>query len=131
MYNFKFMAKNEIEELIEAGKNELEKRKAIDEGILAEGDSALLIIEDIAERVENNVKSLGYELFIGCGDDEVKIDVQYTANKNKKSATIFEIKGRGWGHSVGMSQNGAIGMANNDFSCEEIIKWYYRGVEIE
>ena len=69
--------------------------------------------------------------FLAFNDDEVKIDVQYTANKNKKSATIFEIKGRGWGHSVGMSQNGAIGMANNDFSCEEIIKWYYRGVEIE
>lgn len=75
MYNFKFMTKNEIEELIEAGKNELEKRKAIDEGILAEGDSALLIIEDIAERVENNVKSLGYELFIGCGDEEIRVDI--------------------------------------------------------
>ena len=70
MYNFKFMTRNEIEKMIEAGKNELEKRNAIDEGILAEGDSALLIIEDIAERVENNVKPLGYELFIGCGDEE-------------------------------------------------------------
>lgn len=61
----------------------------------------------------------------------MKIDTKYTASRNKNRTTTFEIKGRGWGHSVGMSQNGAIGMANNDFSCEEIIKWYYRGVEIE
>ena len=53
---------------------------------------------------------------------------KYLARKTKVDS--FEIKGRGWGHSVGMSQNGAIGMAKNDFTCEEIIKWYYKGVEI-
>ena len=66
-------------------------------------------------------------------DDDVNIiNIDYEARK-RKSAIVdtFEIKGRGWGHSVGMSQNGAIGMASNDFSYEEIIKWYYRGVEIE
>lgn len=69
--------------------------------------------------------------FFAFERDDVKIDTKYTASRNKNRTTTFEIKGRGWGHSVGMSQNGAIGMANNDFSCEEIIKWYYRGVEIE
>ena len=58
-----------------------------------------------------------------------KIKKDYSARN--EVVNTFEIKGRGWGHSVGMSQNGAIGMANNDFSCEEIIKWYYRGVEVE
>ena len=60
--------------------------------------------------------------------DLTKINVNYAARKTK--VDTFEIKGRGWGHSVGMSQNGAIGMANNDFTCEEIIKWYYKGVDI-
>lgn len=60
-----------------------------------------------------------------------KINIEYNAKKKKLEVDSFEIKGRGWGHSVGMSQNGAIGMANNNFDCEEIIKWYYRGVEIE
>lgn len=64
-------------------------------------------------------------------NDEVKIDAKYTAKKVKNKVSTFEIKGRGIGHAVGMSQNGAIGMANNNFTCEEIIKWYYRGVEIE
>lgn len=63
--------------------------------------------------------------------DATKINIDYNAAKKKNVVDTFEIKGRGWGHSVGMSQNGAIGMANNDFSCEEIIKWYYKGVEIE
>ncbi len=50
--------------------------------------------------------------------------------RNTSGVSTFVIQGRGWGHSVGMSQNGAIGMAKNDFSAEEIIKWYYRGVDI-
>lgn len=63
--------------------------------------------------------------------DAQEINIEYNAKKKKSSVDTFEIKGRGWGHSVGMSQNGAIGMANNNFDCEEIIKWYYKGVEIE
>jgi stage II sporulation protein D len=43
----------------------------------------------------------------------------------------FVFQGRGYGHAVGMSQNGAMGMARNNFSCEEIIKWYYTGAEIQ
>ena len=47
------------------------------------------------------------------------------------SKEVFVFRGRGWGHAVGMSQNGAKGMANNGFSAEEIIKWYYSGVSVE
>ena len=64
-------------------------------------------------------------------NDVTKINIDYSARKKEAVVDTFEIKGRGWGHAVGMSQNGAIGMANNDFSCDEIIKWYYKGVEIE
>jgi stage II sporulation protein D len=49
----------------------------------------------------------------------------------KSSNTVFVFRGRGWGHAVGMSQNGAKGMAQNGFTAEEILKWYYTGVEIE
>lgn len=38
--------------------------------------------------------------------------------------------GRGNGHGIGMSQNGAIGMALNGFDYEEILKWYYTDIEI-
>lgn len=38
--------------------------------------------------------------------------------------------GRGNGHGIGMSQNGAIGMALNGFDYEEILNWYYTDIEI-
>jgi stage II sporulation protein D len=37
----------------------------------------------------------------------------------------------GYGHGVGMSQYGAKALAEEGKSCDEIIKWYYTGVEIE
>ena len=61
--------------------------------------------------------------------DVTRVNINY--GTRSEIVDTFEIKGRGWGHAVGMSQNGAIGMAKNDFSCEEIIKWYYKGVEVE
>lgn len=36
----------------------------------------------------------------------------------------------GYGHGVGMSQYGALGMAKEGFSYSEILKYYYSGVEI-
>lgn len=37
----------------------------------------------------------------------------------------------GYGHGVGMSQYGAEGMAQNGYKYDEILKYYYTGVEIE
>jgi SpoIID/LytB domain protein len=40
------------------------------------------------------------------------------------------VRGRGWGHGVGMSQWGAYGMAREGASYGEILEHYYTGVEI-
>ena len=37
----------------------------------------------------------------------------------------------GYGHGVGMSQTGADSLAKQGYSCEDIIKHFYTGVEIE
>ena len=37
---------------------------------------------------------------------------------------------RGYGHGVGMSQTGADAMAKDGKSYEEILKWYYTGIEL-
>lgn len=42
----------------------------------------------------------------------------------------FHFKGAGFGHGVGMCQTGAIGMADQGFSHEEILTHYYRGVSV-
>jgi SpoIID/LytB domain protein len=42
----------------------------------------------------------------------------------------FTFYGAGWGHGVGLCQIGAAVMASRGFSAEEILKHYFRGVEI-
>jgi SpoIID/LytB domain protein len=43
----------------------------------------------------------------------------------------FTFYGAGWGHGVGLCQIGAAVMANEGFSAEEILKHYFREVEIK
>jgi len=42
----------------------------------------------------------------------------------------FVFIGRGWGHGVGLCQNGAYGMALAGHSYEEILKHYYPGIDV-
>lgn len=44
---------------------------------------------------------------------------------------LFVLSGRGYGHGVGMSQYGALGMAKAGKTHEEILAYYYTGIEIE
>ena len=44
--------------------------------------------------------------------------------------TVFYFTGRGWGHGVGMSQEGAKGMAQAGFSYKEILAHYFPGCVI-
>jgi len=41
------------------------------------------------------------------------------------------IEGRGWGHGVGMSQWGAKSLAEQGYTWDMILKYYYQGIEIE
>lgn len=47
-----------------------------------------------------------------------------------KNITTFHIYGGGYGHGVGMSQNGAQAMARNGKNYEDILKFFYQGAEI-
>ena len=48
--------------------------------------------------------------------------------QNDKNVTITT---KGFGHGVGMSQYGALGMAKEGYNYEEILKHYYQGTEIK
>ena len=52
-----------------------------------------------------------------------------TVKKQKKEE--FYITTYGWGHDVGMSQNGAQTMAQMGYDYEDILKHYYTGITIE
>jgi len=56
--------------------------------------------------------------------DEIKL-------YSKKGASYFLFRGRGSGHGVGMCQWGAKGMAEQGYSFEEILQFYYPETRIE
>ena len=43
----------------------------------------------------------------------------------------FVLTGKGWGHGVGMSQEGAKGFARNGYTYDQILKHYFTGVTVE
>ncbi|MBQ5599184.1 MAG: SpoIID/LytB domain-containing protein, partial [Lachnospiraceae bacterium] len=49
---------------------------------------------------------------------------------DEDQVTAFTIYGGGYGHGVGMSQNGAQGMAKAGKDCMDILKFFYHGCEI-
>jgi stage II sporulation protein D len=54
-----------------------------------------------------------------------------TQFKVKSSGNYFVFYGKGSGHGVGMSQYGAYGLAEKGNSYKQILKHYYRGVDIK
>lgn len=57
--------------------------------------------------------------------------VEPVIDPRTKELQGFEAWGGGWGHGVGLSQTGAVGMAEKGYTFEEILKHYYRGIEVE
>lgn len=49
---------------------------------------------------------------------------------NDNNITTFKIYGGGYGHGVGMSQNGAQAMAKEGKNYEDILKFFYHGAEV-
>lgn len=43
----------------------------------------------------------------------------------------YTFKGKGYGHGVGMSQEGAKGMANAGFTYDQILKYYFQGTTVQ
>jgi stage II sporulation protein D len=53
------------------------------------------------------------------------------SKKVPAAPTTYIFTGKGWGHSVGMSQEGAKGMANEGFTYKEILTHYFTGTKVE
>lgn len=47
-----------------------------------------------------------------------------------KQGKFFYIKGKGWGHGVGLCQWGAKAMAEKGYKYHQILRYYYRGIRI-
>ena len=53
-----------------------------------------------------------------------------TTSNSSVSSDDIVIKGKGYGHGVGMSQYGAMEMAENGMDYKDILEHYFRGVSI-
>ncbi len=61
-------------------------------------------------------------------------DGSRTVNRSSGEGAIYaaryRVSGSGWGHNVGMSQHGARAMALLGFTYEDILKFYFSGVDV-
>lgn len=71
----------------------------------------------------NGVEVLGKDVYNKLGLKSYDFSI-------KKSGNKVVIDTCGYGHGVGMSQYGALGMAKNGYNYIEILKYYYTGVDI-
>lgn len=74
------------------------------------------------------VPALRLRTLLALRDSLFWYDIERNAAGSVIGATFF---GRGWGHGVGMCQVGAYGMALDGANYDEILKKYYRGIELK
>lgn len=88
-------------------------------------------------------KALGFGVDFDSDKQTVVIDSAPSSSEDPEGPVVpetpvtptvppvsYTFTGSGWGHSVGMSQWGAHAMAQQGFSYEEILKFYYTGISI-
>lgn len=56
--------------------------------------------------------------------------VEPVVDRKTKEVTGFVAYGGGFGHGVGLSQTGAVGMAQHGHTVDEILTHYYQGIEL-
>lgn len=71
------------------------------------------------------VSGVGNSVYIINGQGEVVM-----ANNGTASGSSFTFVGSGWGHNVGLSQWGAYAMAEQGYTYDEILKFYFTGIEV-
>ena len=83
--------------------------------------------EIIGTAGRTTVPALRLRTLLALRDSLMSYDIERNAAGAVVGATFF---GRGWGHGVGMCQVGAYGMALDGARFDEILKKYYRGIEL-
>jgi stage II sporulation protein D len=56
--------------------------------------------------------------------------IEPATDRRTGEVTGFVVYGGGFGHGVGLSQTGAVGMAEKGHAYDEILKHYYQGIEL-
>ncbi len=94
----------------------------------AERDESNRILELSITDADGSVQTMRGSAFrMAVGPDVIR-STRFTAQVGPASVVF---NGKGWGHGVGMCQEGACGMALKGYNAFEILRYYYRGVMIE
>ena len=95
--------------------------------INGQGETLKVTAAGLNVKSVNGVSTISSDIYVKSADG-----TQQVSNTTSASGSGgFKITGRGWGHGVGMSQVGAIGMANAGFDYEKILEWYFNGTIVE
>jgi peptidoglycan hydrolase-like amidase len=88
----------------------------------------LLNTEIVGSSGRNLVRALRLRTLLGLRDSLFSFDIERNAQGEVLGMTFY---GRGWGHGVGMCQVGAYGMALDGATYEQILKKYYKGIDLK
>lgn len=80
--------------------------------------------EDLRAEISNADR---VRIALGLKSALFTLDKAYDKDKNLASVTIT---GSGWGHGLGLSQWGAHGMASRGYKYNDILQYYYSGINI-
>ena len=84
--------------------------------------------EVVGSSGRRTVRALRLRTLLGLRDSLFSFDIERNSPGEIIGMTFY---GRGWGHGVGMCQVGAYGMALDGATYEEILKKYYKGIELK
>ena len=94
--------------------------------------SDTLNIENVKTTSTGRVKELKINGNLMNANDVYKaLNLKSTFFNISQVGTNVVINTKGYGHGVGMSQYGAQGMAKEGYTYDQIVKYYYQGVEIK
>ena len=104
-----------------------DKSDLIDLNIVDRGSSGRVIKLEI--KLSNLKKPIIFE------KDDIRRVLSFIPSNlftiNKLNDNLWLFKGGGFGHGVGLSQSGAIEMAESGFTYEQILNHYYQGTKIK
>jgi len=86
------------------------------------------VVEASIATDKGSVTLTGFDIRQALGLPELVFTVKRASGPDGSAEFVFV--GRGWGHGVGLCQNGAYGMALAGHSYDEILEHYYPGIEI-
>lgn len=86
----------------------------------------------ISDRVEDvEVSGSGGKYILKGGQFRALLDLKSTYFDLLLKGDKIVLKGRGFGHGVGMCQWGVLEMASKGYNYKSILRYYYKGVKIE